>query len=130
MPLNPDTIFRGYLAAIRAHVRRLSQLQFEKQAHPDFEGDEPKSEAMVRMAKKWEEMRRDVAKVIHVNLIPFNRLASSDDILQSYTPPLGASNQGDPLRITMRVLKKAADKARRKDPSITLMQKEPEHAET
>lgn len=117
-----DTVYRGFLAHIRSLSLSLAACYFERLKHPDG-GVVPLTESAKELQEMWDIIRTDTVKVLHVELPPWNELPLSSELIRSYVPPLGSSNQGDPLRVRMGVLKKMADKAREKDPSIRLLKK-------
>lgn len=121
MELTNSTILRGCLAQLRSKVREMAALQFEYREHPDSDGAAPESPAQAQLRKMWGGLRTDLRKVIGVEIVPWNKLASRAELIQTYIPPTGARNQFDPLRITMGALKDRADKARFKDPDIMLL---------
>jgi len=115
--LDNESLFRSYLAHIQRMVRQRAGLLHELVEHPDFHGEIiPNSDPL---RKSWEMLARDTEKVLGVQLVPFNELVKSGTFTRH--PSTYQEGAKDELRITMRVLKARADKARRKDPSITLM---------
>jgi hypothetical protein len=118
--LDNDTILRGYLTHIQSNVRRMARLIGEHALHPDHTAENaPKMSP--KMAELWAILERDIPKVLpDLHLVPFSQLASSRF-------PWGEQDCGfqagtrDPTRITFSQLKARADKARRKDPTITLL---------
>lgn len=121
MELTNDTILRGYLSHIRSLAVQMAGLYFEYMNHPDADGPPPMSENAKEIQDTWSKLSDGLEKVIGVKLVPWNQLGKSSTLIARYDPPVGALNQGDPLRIRMSVLKRKADKARIKDPTITLM---------
>lgn len=118
MTLTNNTLLRGYLAHLQALARHRSRLIGEAIDHPDATPEsKSKLGAPDEIREAWESLTRDLAKVIDVALVPFERLASSP------SPIVRGSSQmsPDPLRITLKALKLLADKKRRSDPSITLL---------
>lgn len=108
---------RGFLSHIQALVRRHALLVGEYVLHPDnSENKAPYHNP--EMETKWEALRRDLKKVIGVDLCPFARLLSDPDFDINVGWEHGAP---DPYRIRMGYLKKRADRARRRDPTITLL---------
>lgn len=117
--LNNDTLLRGYLAHLQAKVRELAALRMERDSHPDAAGNPPKeSGSMAAMRTEWEKLDRDLVKVLgaEASLKQFGQLAEPGGF--SNCPDLGGR---DPFRITFKALKLKADKARRKDDTITLL---------
>lgn len=117
MELTNNTVLRGYLTHIRSNVRKMASLRFEYQEHPDSDGPPPESEASTRMRKQWESLRSDLFKVLGVKILQWNQLTGQAKLVQQ-----SGAGMGDPLRITLGALKTRADKARRKDPTIKLLE--------
>lgn len=115
--LTNDTLLRSYLAHVQSNVRELAALRLEREAHPDTAGKPYESTLMKAMCTEWENLRRDLVKVVgpEADLKPFGELAA-----QGTFHPTPAGGQ-DPFRINFRTLKKMADKARLKDDTITLL---------
>lgn len=121
MILSNNTTLRGYLAHIQSLARQAATLRGAAAIHPD---DTPELAAARApnpvMLEMWESLRRDLAKVLDVHLVPYSELA----LVRFPTGDRDDGWQGggkDELRVTFRVLKKRADKARLRDPSITLL---------
>lgn len=114
--LNNDTTLRGFLAHLQSIARKRVALVGEAADHPDAT-EETRGKLVTPDAIKdaWGIIRRDIGKILGVELVEYHELPRSETFT---TQPIGGR---DELRITMRVLKKRADKARMKDPSITLM---------
>jgi len=121
MELTNDTVFRGYLAHIRSKAVEMAALHFEYMNHPDATEPVPLSDTGKQIRETWEILCRDVEKVLGVVLVPWNQLAKSSKLINYAKQPIGGRYGNDPLRIRMGVLKERTDKARLKDPEITLM---------
>lgn len=124
MILHNDTLFRGYLAHVHANIKEMMRLYGERAMRLALAGDEekirakvPNPEGLLMIRKDWEKMREDTRKVLGVELQSFEGLLEANTVYMV----LDISSNKDPTRIRMRVLKKRADKARERDPSITLM---------
>ncbi len=113
MELYNDTLLRGYLAHLQAKVRHLARLHFERNNHP---GATELLKPNPELQETWEILARDLMKVLGVAIHPFHRLAGEGSFHSE-----GVIAGRDPFRITFKALKKKADKARRGDPSITLL---------
>ena len=117
MTLDNDTTLRGYLTHLHANVRKLTRLYGERTLAG---GAATRSETVDAMALQWEKLRIDLQKIMDLDLVPFPQLAHS-------RYPWGAHDVGqqsgtkDITRVRFSVLKKMADKARRRDPTITLL---------
>ena len=124
MTLTNDTLLRGYLAHMKSEVRSLFVLYGERTARSAEDPDGyanwliTHQESVKQLQEQWDILRRDVGKVLEVRLVPFSQLADAQFVTGDTDP--GASGR-DPLRITFAALKRKADKARRKDPTITLL---------
>lgn len=70
------------------------------------------------VCEMWESLRTDLAKVLDLHLLPAAQIQISAGDVYVMDP---ANCGKDTSRITFRELKKQADKARRKDPSISLL---------
>ena len=113
MILTNQTVLRDYLAHVQSLIRRMTMLRGELAVRgaqqPVFDP---------HMKELWETLRRDLAKVLDVHLVPFDSIAESKH-------PTGDRDLGqfgrDPTRIQLGVLKRKADMARLKDPTITLL---------
>jgi hypothetical protein len=106
---------RGFLSRLQALVRQRTMLAGEYVLHPDNPGRALPPSIGNTNEKLWENLRRDLKKVLGVDLRPWTGLATS--------PDFDGNVEGgrDPYRIRMGVLKQKADKARVKDPTITLL---------
>ena len=111
---------RAYLSHLRSLATKTAALTFEYTNHSDNTAQKAPSRDS-KIKEMWEQLSIDLQKVIGVEITPWSELARSSKLIRSYRPALGDSNQTDPLRITMSALKKKADKARLKDPTITLL---------
>jgi hypothetical protein len=106
---------RGFLSHLQAMARKQSMLVGAHVLHPDnIERKAPPHNDSIE--KLWEILRQDLKKVLGVDLRPWTSLAISSD----FTETVEAAGR-DPYRIRMGVLKQKADKARVKDPTITLL---------
>ena len=113
--LHNNTLLGGYLAHMVSLIRQRGGLIMEAIDHPDMT---PERRATLGqkadpLREGWDVLRRDLLKVLNLHLRPFNDLCKPGPVTRDLL--------GDPERTTMRRLKYLADKARRKDPSITLM---------
>lgn len=115
MTLDNETVLRGFLSHLQAKVRQLADLHFERNNHPDAE---ELRKANPEMAEAWAVLMRDIPKVLGVeaSLKHFHELTAPGGF-----EAVDLSSCRDPFRVRMGVLKKMADKARRKDPAITLL---------
>lgn len=112
-----DLTLRGFLSRIQANARRRAVLVGEYVLHSDNpEHKAPKTND--ELERLWDNLRRDLKKVLGVDLCPWGRLISDPDFDMNAGWTRGAP---DPYRIRMGVLKAKADRARLKDPSITLL---------
>jgi len=107
---------RGFLSHLQALARKQSMLVGAYVLHPDNTGRTAPSPTG-NVEKLWENLRRDLKKVLDVDLRPWNDLAISPN----FDGTAGMQSERDPYRIRMGVLKQKADKARLKDPTITLL---------
>lgn len=119
--LHNNTLLGGILCHLQSQVRERGRLIMEAADHPDLTPEQA-AELLNRPAAKairdeWEVLRRDLWKVLNLQLKPFNELVAAGGPVAGNHGPCGR----DPLRTTMRQLKHLADKARLKDPTITLM---------
>lgn len=114
MELTNDTLLRGFVAHMQSIARRRAALFVAATEHPDAKG--PPETRIDAIQEQWEIVRRDVMKVLEVQLKPWHELCLPGPP-ESHVPFAGR----DDLRITFRVLKARCDKARLKDPSITLL---------
>ena len=117
MEVHYDLTLRGFLSHIQALVGRRAFLVGEHILHsdnPERKAPEIKDEVEVM----WDSLRRDLKKVIGVDLCPFAKLLSDSTFDLNVGWDRGAP---DPYRIRMGVLQMKADKARLKDPTITLL---------
>jgi len=105
---------RGFLSHLQAMARKQSMLVGAHVLHPDNAGRTapPVNDSIEKL---WENLRRDLKKVLDVDVRPWNDLAISPN----FDGTVGSER--DPYRIRMGVLKQKADKARLKDPTITLL---------
>ena len=106
---------RGFLSHLQAMARKQSMLIGAYVLHPDNTERKTPRSSNSNIEKLWEILRRDLKKVLGVDLRPWTGLATS--------PDFDGNVEGgrDPYRIRMGVLKQKADKARVKDPTITLL---------
>lgn len=112
-----DLTLRGFLSHIQANARRRAVLVGEYVLHPNNpEHKAPNTND--ELERLWDDLRRDLKKVLDVDLCPWARLISDSDFDMNVGWERGAP---DPYRIRMGVLKAKADRARLKDPSITLL---------
>ena len=117
MEITYDLTLRGFLSHIQANVRKRAFLVGEYVVHPDNpERKAPKISDEVEVM--WESLRRDLKKVIGVDLCPFGKLLSDSTFDLNVGWDRGAP---DLYRIRMGVLQMKADKARLMDPTITLL---------
>jgi hypothetical protein len=117
MEIHYDLTLRGFLSHIQANVKRRAFLIGEYVAHPD-NPERKAPEISDEVEVMWESLRRDLKKVIGVDLCPFARLLSDSTFDLNVGWDRGAP---DPYRIRMGVLQGKADRARLKDPTITLL---------
>jgi hypothetical protein len=118
MDVNNNTIFRGWLAHQVSLARRRAKLIGCVVSHPDNKGKAyTPSKESTEINQEWEQLRTDIKKVLDFQLPPYHALADPE------ADPLRweAQHIMDPLRLNMRQLKARSDKARLKDPSITLL---------
>lgn len=119
MILTNDTILRGFLAHMASLIKKHSQLVGSAEMHPN---NTPELSALrgasyPEFYRQWEILRRDLDKVLELKLNPLS-------LVQVGAGPYAsdpANSSKDTTRITFGELKKRADKARRKDPTITLL---------
>jgi hypothetical protein len=113
MILTNKTVLRDYLAHLQSLIRRMTMLRGEIAVR-----GAPQPAFDPRMKEMWETLRRDLAKVLDVHLVPFENVANTRH-------PTGDRDPGqfgrDPTRIQLDALKRKADKARLKDPTISLL---------
>lgn len=126
--LTASTTLRGFLAHIQSNARQQARLYGAFAMHPDNpDGATPNTEGAKRISEMWEVLRRDIPKVLgdDVQIVTWNELATAPSFAArgstGWTETSQAWPANDPYRITFGVLKKRADKARRKDPSIQLL---------
>ena len=125
MQLHDGTTLRGFLAHMVAKAKEQAVLYGTAAIHPDnVEGVVVKSQAAARIEEMWEALRRDIPKVLgfDVQLVPYHALATQG----SFESPKSSGHStawcsNDPYRIRLGTLKVKADKARLKDPSISLL---------
>lgn len=115
--MNYDLTLRGYLSRIQSLARRRAVLVGEYVLHPDNPERNPPA-VNEELEVLWGRLRQDLKKVLGVDLCPWANLISNSDFDMNVGWERGAP---DPYRIRMGVLKAKADKARLKDPSITLL---------
>jgi len=116
--MRKDLTLRGFLSHIQSLVRKRATLVGEYVLHPENTAGKPPATANKAIQELWEVLQRDLKKVLDVDLCDFGRLVSDPSF------DMGAGwERGlpDPYRITMGTLKVKADKARMKDPTITLL---------
>jgi len=95
--------------------------------HPDNKDGEKPEAGANNIEDLWESIRRDIPKVLgeDVQVVRWNELALEHTFTvpgsRGHTSASGAWAANDPYRVTLRALKKKADKARLKDPTIDLM---------
>lgn len=133
MTLDNNTIFRGYLSHLRAMIAKLGVLEFQYMEHPEnethessFAKDPERAGRRAQMRETWDSLREDTMKVLGVVLPLWSQIPESSELIRGYCPTVfgDAPRQApgnDPLRITLKALKLKADRARRKDESITLL---------
>lgn len=112
---------RGYLSHMQSLIRKRAVLVGEYVLHPDNPDGKPPAHVMSTnkaMEEEWVKLQRDLKKVLGVDLCPFGRLVNDPSFDMNAGWEHGAP---DPYRITMGALQKKANKARVKDPSITLL---------
>lgn len=80
MTLNNNTVFRVYLEHVRSLAIQMAGLYFEYMNHPDTTEPPPLSAEGKKIQKAWEALGRDVEKVLHVKLRPWNHLGKLRDI--------------------------------------------------
>ena len=121
--LNNDTLLRGFLSHLQSQVRELAALRGMAEMHasntPERAGQRIQESRAKEMRETWDVLRRDLAKVLG----PEVQLKTFEGLVAPGTFHAGNNNcpTPDPFRITFRVLKARADKARRHDPTITLL---------
>ena len=119
MTLTNDTILRDFLAHVASQVRKHAQLLGSAEMHPDNtpELSVARSVNFPEIYRQWEILRRDLDKVLELKLNPLSLVQVGAGPYESDP----ANSSKDTTRITFGELKKRADKARRKDPTITLL---------
>jgi len=117
MDLTNDTTLRGYLTHVHAEVKKLTKLYGEWMIRGGGKRD---TTELDKMRALWTELRTDTYKVLSIELLEFDALFHSTAVVSEGDAVEHASG-ADPLRIRLGVLKRKADKARLKDPSITLL---------
>lgn len=115
--MRADTSLREFLNLLQLGQKKRALLVGEYVMHPDnVERKAP--EINLELEKRWEIMRRDLKKVLGVELCPWGRLVSD----ASFDLNVGlARGAADPYLISMGELKKKADRARLGDPSILFL---------
>lgn len=116
-----DMLVQGLLCRLQAQVREYSKLFFELTNHPDYRPEDyrDRSKGSDQLKELWESLRADFEKIWQVPLKPFYELVHKGPPYCSGWDPLTGPN---PLRKTLKVAKKDADKARRKDPTISFLE--------
>ena len=112
-----DTTLRGFLTHLQANVRKMARLHGERVLAGGVSPEPSSASSLKSMDELYEQVRADLHKILDLNLVPFQSLAHSKH-------PWGESDEfagKDPTRIRIGVLKKLADKARRKDPTIKFL---------
>jgi hypothetical protein len=109
-----DTLLRALLAHIQSNMRQHAALRVEHDLHPDAAA---LSDALRESRKMWKSLSSDLVEVLgpEAALKPFNQLAKDGSF---HAVEIIAR---DPFRITIRELKRRADKARLKKPEINLL---------
>ena len=127
MKLSDGTTLRGLLSHLQSNARKQAVLYGTYMLHPDNKGGEKPETGVNNIEDLWESIRRDIPKVLgeDVQLVRWSELALEHTFTASgsrgHTPASGAWVANDPYRVTLGVLKKKADLARLKDPTIDLM---------
>lgn len=116
--LHEDSTLRGFLSHIRSLAVQTAGLHFAMLHHPDVTSEHLEKLAVSNpvIKEKWDSIRADLMKLIEVDIVPYNQLCESADIVAWQGRP-----HVDPLMISMKHLKQKADKARLKDPTITML---------
>jgi len=119
MELHNDTLLRGFLSHLQSNAREMAALRFEYASHQDARSAKPLDNTRNdAIREKWETLSRDLVRVIGpaAALKPYGRLVEAGSFA-CQDQHLGR----DPFRITLKALKKLADKARRRHPDIALL---------
>lgn len=115
MELTEDMTLRDLLEHIQDNIRKMTKLRAEYSRHTEGKSDLKTS---TQLLLKWEHLRRDVPRVLgqHAELKRYSELAAPGSF---HTYPITGR---DPFLIKLGVLKQRADKARRRQPDIALLQ--------
>lgn len=117
MKLYNTTLLRAFLAHLQSQARQAAALRYEFAAHPDArQADMPAVPSA--LVETWESLSRDLVKVLgpEAQLKKYGELAAAGSFHR-----VQQIAGRDPFRITLVELKRRADKARLKDPTITLL---------
>ena len=110
---------------MHSNARELAALYGAAAMHPDNTPEKAAERAekssSQAIGEEWEILRRDLWKVLEVALCPWSELPTSSSFFAGGVDPGAGAGAGDMTRITFGVLKKKCDKARRKDPTITIL---------
>ena len=115
MILTNETKMVDYIHHVQSKIRQLADLEFERRNHPDSKNTPPPP-AEVELREHWEKLRSGLMSVLGISIRPFGEATKPGSVIAACNPP-----EPDFHGLTMGALKKLADKARRKDPTITLM---------
>ena len=116
------TTLRGFLAHLQSNAREQAKLYGAYVMHPDNEQMTPPQGSRNESIKSlWDILRRDLKKVLDVDLLPWGELSTAPTFTCRGSVGDGHDPSPDPFRIRFSVLKQRADRARIKDPSITLL---------
>lgn len=121
MTVTPDILLRGFLSHLHGEIRKLIALEFERANHSEAKGRRrPESPVMAEIRNQWNELSKELVIILGpgAELKRFERLGEKGSFS---TQPLGGR---DPFRITMKALKIKADKARRRNPKLTLLRED------
>ena len=123
MEINNDTILRGFLSHVQAGARTRATLMGAATDHPDnnLERQAERSRGLEPLVEQWNIIRRDIKKVLDVDLREFHELALPGSFEKAGYEVGFLHGSRDLFRITMGQFKLKCDKARIKDPSIQLM---------
>ena len=115
MKLDNETLLGSYLSHLHGNVRQLAQLDFQYAHHPDVQdGGPPVSETRRRLMDCWEELREALHELLQLQLKPFNQLTEPGPCHTGVVPYS--------WRYNFAMLKRMADKHRRKNPDFTFLQ--------
>ncbi len=117
MTLKYNLTLRGFLSHIQAMARKRACLVGEYVLSP-FNPERKSPDISDDFEVIWNSLHSDLKKVLGVDLCPYSKLISDCTFDLNAGWERGCK---DPYRIRMGVLKARVDKARLKDPSITLL---------